>query len=387
LVIAIPALLLVAGILAYVFSGTPYVRGAWMTGYGEGYLTPSQVDRTITAAKNAKLNLLFVEVRKSADSYYRSGVEPLAPGIAPGFDPLAYLLKRAHAEGIKVHAWVSVYRVQRGSKLPADPSHLANRHPEWLALSDSGTVATPDGIFIDPASREALQYTERVIADIVRRYDIDGLHLDFIRYPGARWGYSKAALNRYRHETGVTAKPRPDDPMWQEWRRRQVTECVRSIRRKARAIKPHLLISAATITYGECPADFHNTFAYRSLGQDWSGWLAEGLIDANVPMNYRNTLQPAKREEFRKWLHAFRRWGGGRPVFVGMAAYTSYSRAVAGQIEDVRRQDLDGFVIFCFNESGTRVTENRKYLTLSLSQTNSIWRKWHGSCGEFLKND
>jgi uncharacterized lipoprotein YddW (UPF0748 family) len=386
LVFSILAALLLVGFLFYVRSGKPYVRGAWITGYGTGYLTPAQVDRTIAAAKQAKLNLLFVEVRKSADAYYKPGIEPLASNVTPGFDPLAYLVKKAHAEGIKVHAWVSVYRVYRGNALPANPSHLANRHRDWLALSDTGKVVAPDGVFIDPANLKARQYTVRVIADIVRRYDIDGLHLDFIRYPGPRWGFSKTALKRYRNETGVRGKMGYDEPMWEQWRRQQVTDCLRAIRRKVKKIKPQLLLSAATIAYGECYKDFESTYAFRAVGQDWRGWLTEGLLDANVPMDYRNTLEPAKLGEFRRWLPAFRRWGGGKPVFVGLASYASYSRAVARQIEDVRRQDLDGFAVFCFNESGVRIAEDRKYLARSLAETDSIWKKWHGSAGEFLEN-
>ena len=379
-------MLLLACIVAYVFSGRQYVRGAWITGFGSGYLTPAEVDRTIAAAKAAKLNLLIVEVRKSADAYYRSDMEPLALGVAPGFDPLADLLEKAHAEGIKVHAWVSVYRVWRGNSHPTDPRHLANRHPEWLCLSREGVVNAPDGIFVDPGVPEAVNYTVKVVADIVRSYNIDGLHLDFVRYPDRRWGYSQAALARYRGETRVEGTPSPDDALWQQWRREQVTNSVRTIRRVVERLKPGLPISAATIAYGDCSTEFADTFAYKYLGQDWWRWLSEDLLDANMPMNYRDARRPESLQQFRDWLPAFRKWGAGKPVFVGLAAYMNDSDSLTEQIEEVRRHDMDGFVVFCFNESGIRVVQSRHSLARTLAGTDSWWRKWRTSGAAFLKN-
>lgn len=361
------------------------LRGAWITGYGTGYMTPAQVDRTIAAAKAARLNALFIEVRRSANAYYRSSLEPMDPSVSQGFDPLAYILKRAHAEGISIHAWVSVCRVWRGASSPADRNHLVNLHPEWLALSSNGEISAPDGIFIDAGVPEARNHTVRVITEIVSRYEIDGLHLDFIRYPAVTWGYSRIALQRYQTETGATEKPAPDDAAWQQWRRNQVTNLVEAIRHEVGAAKPGLPISAASICYGECPEAFEDTFAYANLGQDWRLWLANGLIDANVPMNYRDTRRPGELEEFRAWLARYDEWGGGRPVFVGLASYMSDSDAVRSQIEDVRRAGLDGFVVFCLNQSGVRVTESRDRLADSISSTAALHPSWHSSCGPFVR--
>lgn len=371
-------------VVAYIQSGREHVRGAWMTGYGTGYPTPDEIDRTITAAKAAKLNLIIVEVRRSADAYYRSDIEPLASGIPPNFDPLAYLLKIAHAEGINVHAWVSVYRIWRGDSTPSDPEHLANKHPDWIARSYGGDINAPAGIFVDPGVPNARDYITRVVTDIVRRYDIDGLHLDFIRYPDAQWGYSKISLDRYFAETGAQAKPKPNDLRWQEWKRDQVTDAVRAIRREVRRLKPELLTSAATIAYGSCPARFSDTYAYKHLGQDWRRWLSEDLIDANMPMNYRDTRRPEKLDEFREWLAPLSKWSCEKPVFVGLASYMSDAQAVEAQVDEVRRAGLDGFVVFCFNASGIRVMESRDKLAFSLAKTDSCWKKWKGNCGRFL---
>ncbi len=361
------------------------MRGAWITGYGTGYMTPAQVDRTIAAAKAAKLNALFIEVRRSANAYYRSSMEPMDPSVEPGFDPLANILRAAHAEGISVHAWVSVCRVWRGQSPPTDPDHLVNRHPDWLAVSSSGKVNAPDGVFIDPGIPEARDHVVQVVSEIVRRYDIDGLHLDFIRYPASTWGYSQTALRRFCAETGVTEKPAPNDPAWQQWRRNQVTNLVEAIRQEVSAAKPDLPISAATICYGECPETFEDTFAYKHLGQDWGLWLVNGLIDASMPMNYRDTRLPGKLEEFSGWLSHYNEWSGGRPVFVGLAAYMSDAETVRSQIDDVRRAGLDGFVVFCFNESGVRVNESRDHLVDGISSTASPPLAWRASCGAFLR--
>ena len=330
------------------------LRGAWVTAWNPGFFTPAEADATIKAAKDANLNALFVQVRKAADAYYNSTLEPHAADFAPDFDPLAYIIDKAQAEGIQVHAWLNVYRVWKDEEMPSDPNHLVNRHPDWLNKTASGAVRASEGIYVDPGVPEARDHFASVVAEVASRYDVDGIHLDYIRYPGREWGYSDAALSRYYAQAGSTTRPKPDDPKWLRWRRDQVTEMVKMVRERVRAAKPNVRLSAATIAWGDRPASFYASSPYAKVCQDWRSWLANGLLDANVPMNYKVETSSNAAREFRNWLSGFEKWSAGKPVYVGIAVYSNEVADTVKQIEAVRKARHDGFVLFSFNQSARR---------------------------------
>lgn len=326
------------------------VRGAWVSAWNGGYLTPEQADSTIAAAKAAGLNTLFIQARKVADAYYNSSIEPRAPNLAPDFDPLAYMIEKAHGQGLRVHAWVNVCRVWIGQGMPTDPNHLVNLHPDWLNKDSSGTVKAADGIFIDPGVPAAREHVAKVVQEIAQKYDIDGVHLDYIRYPGKDWGYSAEALARYQAETGAQSRPSPGDPKWLRWRRDRVTDLLKGIRKAVRGVKPGLRISAATVSWANCSWDFCSTAPYKLTCQDWKEWLSKGLLDANVPMNYQCESTARGMSRFRSWLSGFRRWSAGKPTYVGIDVHHNTPDGILRQIKAVKRYRLGGFVLFSFND-------------------------------------
>ncbi|MCE5322793.1 family 10 glycosylhydrolase [bacterium] len=329
-------------------------RGGWVTAWNKGLFTPSEADATIAAAKKAGLNTLFVQVRKVGDAYYDSSIEPRGENIAPGFDPLAYMVEKGHANGIRIHAWVNVCRVWREKTLPTDPSHIVNRHPDWLNKEYDGNMHADDGMFMDPGVPDAREYTADLIADIAKRYDLDGIHLDYIRYSGTAWGYSDIALARYKAENGTQCRPKPDDPKWLRWRMDQVTELVSVIRSRVHAVKPNLTITAATIAWGDCMPTFTDNAACKRTCQNWCNWLNGGLIDAAVPMNYRRENKADMAAQFRLWLKGFAKWGNGRPTYVGVDLHNNSTSNILRQIAAVRKAGLQGYVLFSFNDFPVR---------------------------------
>lgn len=330
------------------------IRGAWISAWEKGYLTPEEADATIAAAKKAKLNTLFIQVRKTADAYYNSQIEPVAPNLPPNYDPLAYMIEKAHQQGISVHAWINVCRVWIGKKLPDDPNHIVNKHPDWLNRDYKGNNRATDGMFIDPGVPEAREYVVSVISDIAKRYDVDGIHLDYIRYPGTDWGYSQAALSRFMAETGRDNKPSAGDTKWSVWRRDQVTQLLIDIREGVLAVRPKAQITAATIAWKSCTKDFCDSLAYNRVYQDWRRWVVKGYIDANVPMNYRSDDGKAGATQFRGWLTGFKRWSGKTPTYVGIDVYHNTAKALANQIRSTNNSSLAGFVLFSFNDTPER---------------------------------
>jgi|YNPNPStandDraft_1061719.scaffolds.fasta_scaffold00029_14 uncharacterized lipoprotein YddW (UPF0748 family) len=330
------------------------MRGAWVTAWSRGLRGRAEVDATVEAAKKAGIRSLFVQVRKTADAYYEPAIEPLGEKVEPGFDPLAYMLERAHKEGIKVHAWVVVFRAWKGTDYPADPNHLVNKHPEWLTKDVNGAVVGPEGIYIDPGVPEARTYLANVVGDIARRYKVDGIHLDYFRYPGADWGYNELSLTRFNKLYGRTGVPESRDSQWRQWRRQQVMELLRMIHRRVRAVRPRAVVSVATIAWGACPDSFEETKAYGDCGQDWVSWARKGYLDANIPMNYKPEGNAQHAKEFRKWLMQCRRWGGKMPTYCGIDVCNNSPKHVAEQIKAVREAGLPGYVLFSFNESSER---------------------------------
>ncbi len=325
------------------------VRGVWVTAWTAGLRTPQEIDATLDAAQKAGINTLFWQVRKTGDAYYSSSIEPLGDGVPQGFDPLAYGIKEAHRRRMKLHAWVNVLRVWKVEKLPSDPKHLVLSKPEWLSRDFSGEAVSPDGMFLDPGVPEARAYLVKLVADISKRYSVDGIHLDFIRYPGTDWGYSELALKHYAQDTGQAGRPKPTDARFSKWRRDRVTLLVKAIKGVVR-----VPLTVAAVCWGQNQTRFSKSSAYTRAFQDWSGWCSSGLIDAVAPMCYLKEGDKRYSVWFREWVKAFTDHASGKPVYVGVAAYLNTPQQTIAQMNVVSQGGHGGFVLFSFNQSPQR---------------------------------
>ncbi len=296
-------------------SGSEY-RMLWVDVFHPGLRTPGEIDTMIATARRANYNAVIVQVRKACDAFYNSHVEPKNEAIAPGFDPLDYLIRQAHdtsggKKPLEVHAWLVSYRC----RMPADntwknPRHVFQRHPEWLSQKIDGqkedSGESPGRYYLDPGVPAVLDYTAEVVRDLVSRYPLDGIHFDYIRYPeasgsGNPWGYNPVALARFNKLYGRSGKPAPNDPEWCDFRRRQVIHFVRRAYVEAHAIRPDIIVSAATITWGNLGKDFTGTSAYAQIFQDWPAMMEAGVLDMAIPMNYKRESVPAQATAHRAW--------------------------------------------------------------------------------------
>ena len=333
------------------------LRGVWVTAWGDGFLTPGQADETIRLACAANLNTLIIQVRKVGDAYYNSAYEPRGENILgeADYDPLAYVIEKAHAAGLKVHAWINAFRVWRSADSSPDPRHVTRLHPDWLTRTRSGETRDADGQFLDPGVPEVKDYLAAIIADLIGKYDVDGVHLDFIRYPGRDFGYNAASIARFNAYNERKGRPRNDDPDWCCWRRDQVTETVRKIRYAVRSARPGVELTVSGITWGGCSSDFGKTAPYRMVYQDWAAWLKEGIVDAVIPMDYRDQRNPEEARAFTDWLNGMSRLRGKRHVYAGVMLKED-TASVVEQIKLVRKAGLNGVVVFAFNAAPPRET-------------------------------
>ena len=243
-------------------------RAYWVDTFRTPFASGTDVTRIIDAAVESNANALFVQVRRRGDAWYLDAAEPLAETLDGTFDPLRALLDGAHARGIQVHAFVIVGAIFRGDPavdpLPRDPHHVFLQHfwdakthrpfrgsRQWGTRTSKGRYRFGSDWYVDLGHPEAAAYTAGVLLHLVRAYDIDGLHLDRVRYPETPHGdvgYNETSVARFQARYG--RRPRAHDPLWNDWRREQVTNFVRRLSLGAKAIRPSITISAALIAWG-----------------------------------------------------------------------------------------------------------------------------------------
>ena len=345
------------------------VRGLWVDAFGPGLKSPSQVSQMVKDASSLGVNTLFVQTIRRADCLCNLASVPRATDsdLAPDFDPLAQVIKLAHAHNIRVFAWVSVIGAGNAAMPSKSSQHVLRAHgpdagkQSWVNRRRDGSYQEGSDIWLDAGIPQAAEFMTQEILSVVKNYDIDGIQLDRIRYPdGGNWGYSPVTLSRYRSETGKAGTPAPTDPTWTAWKRQQITALVRRITLETRRLKPQVWISAATITYGAPPSDlagFQKSRTYADVLQDWPGWSEEGLLDLNVLMNYKQDLLPNHIAWFDDWNKFALSVRGKADVAAGTALYLNSPDISRSQMQRALAAGL-GWVGYAYRTPGVDVYKN-----------------------------
>ncbi|MGD8791286.1 MAG: family 10 glycosylhydrolase [Anaerolineae bacterium] len=375
--------------------GPDEFRALWVDAYHPGIKSRQEIDELVETAQAGSFNALVVQVRRRGDTYYPSALDPWAPDADPGFDALGYLIQRAHAAGLEVHAWATTLAIWGGDTPPTAPDHVFNRQgPDaegrdyWL-MTDYVGDEQPGGqlYYLDPGHPDAVDYTVAIYAELAANYDLDGLHLDRIRYPeqmGAYcegqiwycqdWGYNPTSLARFQAQTGRDDVPLPLDPQWVDWRRDQVTALVRKIYLAATRADPHLRLSAALVTSGVAPLDelsWETRTPYLHHLQDWRGWLEEGILDLAMPMTYRD--EDTGATQFTAWIEWQKDHQYGRGTVVGTGLYLN---AVADSMDQWLRvrqpsgqgNQVRGLAGYSYATPSDGATPSRDFANTAVSQ-------------------
>jgi len=312
--------------------GPPQYRALWVDAFHDGIKSPAQVEKLVADAHRANLNALLVQVRKTGDAYFLHSDEPRAIDIGGprGFDPLGYVIRLAHASvpRIEVHAWVNTFFAGESSRV------YVQHQDDWANRTVDGQTAG----YLDPGVPEVQIYLHRIFMDLARNYDVDGIHLDFVRYPGDTWGYSPASVALYMLQTGTTSAPDPTSGLWKAWRRDRVTAFVRDLHADLQGQKPWVRLSAALICYGGGPTSasgWTTTSAYSSVFQDWRDWIVKGYVDFGVPMNYDSDWSAREQRWFGQWLAFDKDSGFANHVVIGVGAFLNYPEDTLTQIRQV----------------------------------------------------
>jgi uncharacterized lipoprotein YddW (UPF0748 family) len=271
----------------------------------------------------ANYNTIFFQVRGRGDAMYRSSYEPWSSqltgtmGKDPGWDPLDFVIREAHAHGMEVHAWFNTFLVKSGNGMTSQ--HVAGKHPEWVHTVGGET-------WLDPGIPAARAYTLKVALEIVRNYDVDGIHFDFMRYPEKGFA-DDGAYRRYGNRSITKG----------DWRRKNVNAFISAFYDSANAIKPRLKIGSAPIGIYQNIPGLNGLQSFSTVYQDSHEWLKQGWQDYIVPQVYWALGRTGGHPDFAA---VARDWSGnmyGRQIYLGVGAYKPDVAAQIPSIIDTTR--------------------------------------------------
>ncbi len=266
--------------------------------------------------RKGNMNAVLWQARQSGTAYYPSSYEPwgsYAGHQDPGYDPLAYAVEEAHKRGLELHAWMNVFEAR--SSYPGSPSQ---EHEEWICRDRDGNPMTSN-LALSPGLEAVREYLLSVAMEIVDNYDIDGLHLDYVRWNEFTSSqrsrgfarlveenrYSDGMITeeqirelqenpggRYLYDAAHPYSEDPPDsvdggqfPSWEDWWRWTVTEFVRVLHDSIQAVKPWVRLSVAALG----KYNWSGWQGYGVVYQDAALWFNEGHIDQLTPMHYHWT--------------------------------------------------------------------------------------------------
>ncbi|MGZ8516140.1 MAG: glycoside hydrolase family 10 protein [Chitinophagaceae bacterium] len=322
-----------------VFSQVNYeFRGVWIAtvdnidwpqkGVFTVYSQKTEFIRQLDQHKRNGMNAVIVQVRPSADAFYPSSLEPWSQWLtgvqgrspSPYYDPLQFMIEETHKRGMEFHAWLNPYRANFniGSASIA-PNHITRIHPDWF-LSYGGKK------YFDPSNKEGQQHVVAVVRDIVKRYDIDAIHMDDYFYPYRVAGKEfPDAVSYIRSGTNLSK----DD-----WRRSNVDSIIRKLNAVIKQEKPYCKFGISPFGVWRnknTDPEGSNTKAgvtnYDDLYADILLWMQEGWVDYVAPQLYWEIGH--KLADYEELIDWWSRHSYGRHIYIGHGIYRAFEKGVA----------------------------------------------------------
>ena len=333
-------------LLTFVFCGFPLraqfvhppkheYRAVWLTTI-KGLDWPREEHRGDVAAQQAHLrtvldslqaihiNTILLQTRVRGDVIYPSSIEPFAPvftgrhGENPGYDPLAFVIDECHQRGMQLHAWLVTIPL-------GDAAYVKGHGKQSLPAKKPGQCTQFKGAwYMEPSHPATATYLSALLEEIVSRYDIDGIHFDYIRYPEGNATYPDASLYS-KNRRGMSKA---------DWRRGNITHLMSTLYAKVKELKPWVCVSAATLGKHADVARYssYGWNAYHTVHQEAQAWMREGIIDAIFPMIYY------KDNHFYPFVCDWGEHSYGRHVVAGIGTYQLHEKEKNWRLEEVERQ-------------------------------------------------
>ena len=361
---AIPALLPL--LISLLLTGAapahqPEVRAIWVTRFD--YKTPADVDAVVANCVRTGFTDIFFQIRGNGTVFYPSRTEPWAfeltgdnasfTGRNPGWDPLLVAATSAKKRGIRLHAYMNVLPGWRGlQEPPRSAGQNWTAHPEWFMVDALGQRMRPTSgwyAFLNPALPEVRQHLTQ-LADELARYDIAGLHLDYIRFP---YDYKDVAPQLYPRASAAEIAKRSDFSYdrfssaqvlqrykgnWNAFRRDAVSQVVAELNKTFKTRRgPQCIVSSSVL------ADFDK--GYGTAFQDSRRWAREQMVDWLVPMNYNAPLFDERLGKIRSSLG---RSATASQLVVGIDCKADLSE-IRREIASVKKAGCRGYALFAYS--------------------------------------
>lgn len=277
-------------------------------------LTPQSVENQkqelisiLDTLQAMKVNTVLLQTRVRGDLIYPSSIEPFShlftgvEGLSPGYDPLAFAIAECHKRGMQLHAWLVTMPLGKDD-------HIAMVAEKSLPRRNRSLCSHYDGAwYMEPGNPATSDHIVSIVKEIVEKYDVDGIHLDYVRYPDKNKGYPDAALYR-KYGKGLSLS---------EWRRKNITRIVRNVYACVKERKPWVRVSCATL------GKYNHLTRYSSLGwdaynvgfQEAQQWARDGIVDMLLPMLYFNG------NNFYPFVRDWQENSYGRHIIPGIGAY------------------------------------------------------------------
>ena len=333
------------------------IKSFWVVRYS--MVSQEEIDHALHTASELGFNHVFLQVRGRGDAYYSSQIVPRGRFLTdPDFDPLSYAVEKGHSLGLKVHAWLNIFLLWSSPELPKDTTHLFLVHPDWLDETRNGQQNIEPNFdngsggitrFISPSAKGVTDHFISVLKEILDQYDVDGIHLDYLRLADLDYGYHSENESRFMLKYGLL----PDNINnvgnreeieflqfeWDQIRRESVTDFMRQYSEVIIAQKPDCILSVAVKP--------NPSVAKNRYFQEWDLWLTEGLVDYVVPMNYKkeltgflNNISSIEENVQRKY---------NRSIIMGLAVYNQSPESASEKLESLTRREYAGFSVFSWN--------------------------------------
>lgn len=323
----------------------------WPPGNSTSSQMMQAMRQQLDALKGMGINAVIFQVRPESDAMYQSQYEPWSHHLtgqqgrapSPFFDPLAYIIQEANKRGMEVHAWFNPYRVQsRENAYAIADNHITKTRPEWLLrFTPSGSSNTL--VMLDPGKQAVRDYVTNVIMDVVRNYDVDGIHFDDYFYPySPQITNQDAATFEQERDPGCTRVQ-----CIPEWRRENVNRLIRQVRDSINSVKPHIKfgISPFGIWRSGTPSGIVGMDAYSVIYADAPTWMQRLYLDYLTPQLYWAFGGGQDYGTLARWWDTQR---NGRHLYPGLGAYRSeYStNEIPRQVRFNRTNNIPGSVFF-----------------------------------------
>ena len=380
------------------------IRAMWLD-RGTIVKTKSEADlaRVFDRMAIAGINTVFIETVNSSYTIYPSKVAPQQNPLIKNWDPLKAATKLAHDRGMELHAWVWTFAAvnQRHNEILNLPRNylgpILTKHPEWAMTDRRGSHFhySSGKAFFDPANPEVREYLQSLITEIATEYEVDGIHLDYIRYPfqshtgEMNYGYSIEARQQFRNQTGFDpATLTPNGLLWSEWtefRTEQIDSFVAEVSQNLKQLRPELTLSTAVF-----PMDRMERLS--KIQQGWEKWVANEWIDLLVPMTYAKdadrlySLTSPLLKEFEQ---------GKALLLPGIRLLNISDVAALDQMQLLRGMSTEGYALFAAenlnsrlasvfgNTQGSQIDDSKHFLPhrepfeVTLSRYQGLQKEWN----------